>query len=63
LEDLFYLPLSRSDLNRTIFNICFWLWATWIITTACARMHNLLLRRDQRGAEIQSPGDAGQAAS
>jgi hypothetical protein len=53
-ESLFSYRLSSSDLDRTIVDICFWVWATLITTLACARMHDRLLRRDQRGEEIES---------
>jgi hypothetical protein len=55
LENVFYYRLSHSDFDRTVVNICFWIWAALITTAACARMHDRLLRRDQPGTEIQSP--------
>jgi len=55
LENLLHFSLARSDLDRTIVNVGFWFLAAWITTTACARMHGRLLRRDQRGREIASP--------
>lgn len=54
LAKLFYYQLVRSDLGTTMVSICFWLLAVWITTTACGRMHDRLLRRDQQGTQIQS---------
>jgi hypothetical protein len=54
LENVFYYRLSGSDLDRTIVNICFWVWAAWITTAACAQMHDRLLWRDPRGEETWS---------
>lgn len=55
MENLFSYRLSRSNLDREIVNICFWVWTAWITTTACARMHGRLLRSDQESAETESP--------
>ncbi len=46
MENRFSYRLSRSNFDREIVNICFWAWAAWITTTACARTHERLLRRD-----------------
>jgi hypothetical protein len=52
LENLFYYSLSRSDLERTIVNVCFSLLVAWVATATSAQVHDRLLRRDRRGTEV-----------
>lgn len=47
LEGLFYQRLFPSEAAQKTFNICFWAWAAWLTTTACAHTHGRLLQRDQ----------------
>lgn len=53
LEDILFFPISRSYLSRRTVIFWFWLLAIWITTTACARVHQRLLRRDQRDSQME----------
>jgi hypothetical protein len=52
LGDILFFQFPHLTINRTVI-FCFWLLAIWITTTACARVHQRLRRRDQRDSEME----------